>query len=151
MKELQEMKSNVAKKYLEISPPVAELKMNYEQKFIKSIPDERFHELAAINEFQNNMNTKDAERSALYDVANKQRERKPLSPQMLKYWSNIFNGAEELKESELVAELLKDEMLKSNAGNNTKMLNIIFSACYDGYVTMIDLGRRLYKINKDTK
>ena len=59
---------------------------------------------------------------------------KSLDPQTLKFWEMVFNDAPTLKERELINILLKLENLEVNPSNNTKMLNKIFKAEYNGYI-----------------
>lgn len=54
--------------------------------------------------------------------------------QTLKFWEMVFNDAPTLKEYELINILLKLENLEENPSNNTKMLNKIFKAEYNGYI-----------------
>lgn len=72
----------------------------------------------------------DAER-----IAYKEIKTKILDPEKAKFWVQIFNKDEVLKESALVERLIKNNGLNMNPVNVTKKINEIFSAEYEGYIS----------------
>lgn len=96
-----------------------------------------FEEVAAIYEFESGKSTKDAERLAVAELAQKV---KPSRHEAIeRYWSNIFAKCDVLDEYQLINRLLKDDDLTANLNNNSLMLNKIFKALLEGYI--VELNR----------
>lgn len=71
---------------------------------------------------------------------------KSLDAETLKYWEGIFNGAEAIKEGDLIDRMLANYHLEETPTNNTICLNEVFNAEYEGY--LVQAGYHIWETKK---
>ena len=100
----------------------------------KSNVSDFYEERAAILQFDGMHDLKTAELIALREIKKLNEKQKNLKPAVAQYWESIFKNKECLYEREIIDILLEDNFLEPSPSNNTKMLNKLFQAEFDGYI-----------------
>lgn len=111
---------------------------NIQFKVQKSNLADHFEEFSAINQYDGGDDLKTAERRAIKQLEKLREKQRNLAPAVQRYWENLFNGKEVISEHDIIRSLLEDEFLEENPINNTKMLNKLFQALWDGYLCDAD-------------